>query len=138
MRTAILMARARVSRDTLRYYEREGIMTLPRRAANGYRDYPESAIDEIRFIRLGQSVGLSLDVIRRAVPYLKSPVPGCPQLRLALEAQLESVESQILQLHCARKRLRKWLRKNRAEARARVAHRQATHRTRGIPSAVAR
>jgi DNA-binding transcriptional MerR regulator len=118
MRTAVLMARAGVSRDTLRYYEREGVMTLPRRAANGYRDYPESAIGEIRFIRLGQSVGLSLEVIRRAVPYLKSPVLGCPELRAVLEAQLESLENQLLHLQAARKRLRKWLRKNLAEARA--------------------
>ena len=134
MRTAVLMARAGVSRDTLRYYEREGVMTLPRRAANGYRDYPESAIGEIRFIRLGQSVGLSLKVIRRAVPYLKSPVPGCPELRAALEAQLESVENQLRQLQTARERLRKWLTKNRAEARARVARTESTRRSGRSPS----
>jgi len=135
MRTAVLMARAGVSRDTLRYYEREGVMTLPRRAANGYRDYPESAIGEIRFIRLGQSVGLSLGVIRRAIPYLKSPVPGCPELRAALEAQLESVQNQLRQLQAARERLRKWLRKNRAEARARVARTESTRRSGRSPSA---
>ena len=131
MRTAILMARAGVSRDTLRYYEREGVMTSPRRAANGYRDYPESAIGEIRFIRLGQSVGLSLEVIRRAVPYLKAPVPGCPELRAVLETQLESLENQLRQLRVARERLRKWLRNNLAEARARV----ATRRSGPTPSA---
>jgi DNA-binding transcriptional MerR regulator len=117
MRTAILMVRANVSRDTLRYYEREGVMTPPHRRTNGYRDYPESAIDEIRFIRLGQSVGLPLQVIRRAIPYLKSPVPGCPELRAVLEAQLESVLNQLQQLRAARERLRRWLRRNLAEAR---------------------
>src|ERR1700704_2788320 len=66
MRTARLMTKAQISRDTLRYYERKGIITPPPRAANGYRDYPDSTVDVIRFIRLGQSVGLSLDVIRRA------------------------------------------------------------------------
>jgi DNA-binding transcriptional MerR regulator len=136
MRTAVLMARAGVSRDTLRYYEREGVMTLPHRAANGYRDYPESAIGEIRFIRLGQSVGLSLGVIRRAIPYLKSPVPGCPELRAALEAQLESVENQLRQLQAARERLRKWLRKNRAEARGHVARTESARRSGRSPSPV--
>jgi MerR family mercuric resistance operon transcriptional regulator len=41
MRTALLMTKAKVSRDTLRYYERKGIITPPPRAANGYRDYPD-------------------------------------------------------------------------------------------------
>ena len=118
MRTAILMSRAKVGRDTLRYYEREGVITPPRRSVNGYRDYPESVLDQIRFIRLGQSVGLTLQVIRRAVPYVASPVPGCPELRAALEAQLDSVEDQIRKLQAARVRLRKWLRTNRAEGRA--------------------
>jgi DNA-binding transcriptional MerR regulator len=120
MRTALLMTKAKVSRDTLRYYERKGIITPPPRAANGYRDYPDSTIDVIRFIRLGQSVGLSLNVIRRAVPFVKAPVPGCPQLRAALEAQLASVERQLRKLNFARERLRKWLRVNRAEAMART------------------
>jgi DNA-binding transcriptional MerR regulator len=118
MRTAVLMTKARVSRDTLRYYERSGIIKPPPRAANGYRDYPDSTVDIIRFIRLGQSVGLSLDILRRAVPFVTAPVPGCPQLRAALEAQLASVESQIRKLDAARLRLQKWIRVNRAEARA--------------------
>jgi DNA-binding transcriptional MerR regulator len=114
------MTKARVSRDTLRYYERKGIIMPPPRAANGYRDYPDSTVDVIRFIRLGQSVGLSLNVIRRAVPFVKTPVPGCPQLREALEAQLASVETQLQKLNGARERLRKWIRVNRAEAVART------------------
>ena len=120
MRTALLMTKARVSRDTLRYYERNGIITPPPRAASGYRDYPDWTVDVIRFIRLGQSVGLSLNLIRRAVPFVKAPVPGCPQLRAALEAQLASVESQLRKLNAARERLRKWIRVNRAEAKART------------------
>jgi DNA-binding transcriptional MerR regulator len=120
MRTALLMTKAQVSRDTLRYYERKGILTPPPRTANGYRDYPDSTIDVIRFIRLGQSVGLSLNVIRRAVPFVKAPIPGCPELRAALEAQLASVESQLRKLNHARERLRKWIRVNRAQARARA------------------
>jgi DNA-binding transcriptional MerR regulator len=120
MRTALLMTKAQIGRDTLRYYERKGIITPPLRAANGYRDYPDSTVDVIRFIRLGQSVGLSLDVIRRAIPFVKAPVPGCPQLRAALETQLASVETQLRKLNGARERLRKWIRVNLAEAMART------------------
>jgi len=114
------MTKAQIGRDTLRYYERKGIITPPPRAANGYRDYPDSTVDVIHFIRLGQSVGLSLDVIRRAIPFVKAPVPGCPQLRAALETQLASVETQLRKLNGARERLRKWIRVNLAEAMART------------------
>jgi len=114
------MTKAQIGRDTLRYYERKGIITPPPRAANGYRDYPDSTVDVIRFIRLGQSVGLSLDVIPRAIPFVKAPVPGCPQLRAALETQLASVETQLRKLNGARERLRKWIRVNLAEAMART------------------
>ena len=135
MRTALLMIKAQISRDTLRYYERKGIITPPPRAANGYRDYPDSTIDVIRFIRLGQSVGLTLNVIRRAVPFVNAPVPGCPQLRAVLEAQLASVESQLQKLKRARVRLRKWIRVNRAEAMARARHvRSAAAGTKSAPS----
>lgn len=69
-KTGTLIKRAQITRDTLRYYEREGVITTPSRSANGYRDYPERVLEEISFIRLGQSVGLALSVIRRAIPGL--------------------------------------------------------------------
>jgi DNA-binding transcriptional MerR regulator len=120
MRTALLMSKAQVSRDTLRYYERKGIITPPPRAANGYRDYPDSTVDVIRFVRLGQSVGLPLNVIRRAVPFLKAPIPQCPQLRAALEAQLAAIDNQLSKLTAARERLRKWIRASHTEAMVRT------------------
>ncbi|MET3650384.1 MerR family transcriptional regulator [Dyella japonica] len=116
MKTGMLIKRAGISRDTLRYYEREGVITRPARVANGYRDYPEQVLTEIRFIRLGQSVGLPLRVIRRVIPFLASPVPGCPELRAVLEAQMAAIENQLQKLHDAKTRLEKWLTNHRAAA----------------------
>lgn len=120
MRTALLMLRAQVSRDTLRYYERQGVIAAPPRAANGYRDYPDSTIELIRFVRLGQSVGLPLKVIRRVIPFLKAPQAQYPQFRAALEGQLASVEEQLKKLKAARKQLREWIRVSRAQAMLRT------------------
>lgn len=118
MKTAALIKRAGVTRDTLRYYEREGLITPPVRLINGYRDYPEQVLAEIRFIRLGQSVGLPLQIIRRAIPYLIAPQPGCEELREVLEAQMRVLDEQMDKLRSAKARLSKWLLANRAAAMA--------------------
>lgn len=116
MRTGVLIKRAGVTRDTLRYYEREGLITPPARLVNGYRDYSERVLEEIRFIRLGQSVGLPLQIIRRAIPYLIAPQPGCQELRAVLEAQMRALDEQMDKLRTAKARLGKWLLANRAAA----------------------
>lgn len=118
MRTGVLIKRASITRDTLRYYEREGLITPPARSMNGYRDYPERVLEEIRFIRLGQSVGLPLQIIRRAIPYLTAPQPGCQELRAVLEAQMCALDEQMDKLRAAKARLGKWLLANHAAAMA--------------------
>lgn len=112
MRVKELMARASISRDTLRFYEKEGLITQPPRGLNGYRDYGEHVLEEIRFIRIAQSVGFPLKEIKRAIPHLASAKPGCPYLQAALEKQLQAVESKITELMAAKGRLQKWLAKN--------------------------
>lgn len=118
MRMSELMRRAGVSRDTLRYYERAGVLTPPQRAANGYREYRASTLDELRFVRRAQSVGFPLAQIKRAVPYVTNPQPGCPLLRAALQEQLAAVDARIETLRSARLRLLKWLDANAAAAGA--------------------
>ncbi len=118
MKTGALIKRAKISRDTLRHYEREGVITAPSRLANGYRDYSEQVLEEIRFIRLAQSVGLPLNVIRRAIPYLASPNVGCPELRAVLEARMHAIEEQLAKLNAAKVRLGKWLGANFMAAQA--------------------
>lgn len=120
MRTSMLVRRAGVSRDTLRYYERIGAITPPGRTASGYREYTEATLAELRFVRLAKSVGLPLRAIVRAIPYLAAPVPGCPELRAVLEQRLAALDAQLVRLQAARSRLVKWLATNRAEARARA------------------
>lgn len=56
--------RCDVSRDTLRFYEREGLIEPLRRTAAGYRLYSASDEERVRFIRRAQALGLSLDDIR--------------------------------------------------------------------------
>ena len=52
---------AGVSTDTLRHYERKGVLTRPLRGRNGYRQYPASALDRVRLVRRALAVGFTLD-----------------------------------------------------------------------------
>ena len=54
-----------VKPDTVRFYEREGLLAAPARTAAGYRVYDSAARDRIRFIKRAQALGFSLDEIRR-------------------------------------------------------------------------
>jgi DNA-binding transcriptional MerR regulator len=63
MRVAELAAAAGVAPDTVRYYERSGLLAPPPRTPGGYRAFPESAVDRLRFIQGCQRLGLRLKEI---------------------------------------------------------------------------
>jgi DNA-binding transcriptional MerR regulator len=67
---------ASISKDTLRYYEKQGLISQPPRSANGYREYPAFVLEELRFIKLGQSVGFTLNEIKPAIPLVCAILPG--------------------------------------------------------------
>src|SRR3546814_11894879 len=56
--------RVGVAIDTIRYYEREGLLPEPQRRASGYRSYDESAVAQLRFIRRAKDLGFTLEEIR--------------------------------------------------------------------------
>ena len=60
LRIAELARAVQVSTDTVRYYERIGLLPPPRRTAGGYRDYDAGAVDRLRFIQGAQRLGLHL------------------------------------------------------------------------------
>ncbi|NVM74664.1 DNA-binding transcriptional MerR regulator [Duganella sp. SG902] len=83
-----------LSRDTLRFYEKRGLLRA-RRAANGYRDYPPEAVDWLRYIRLAQTLGFTLTEIEADLPLLAEPDTSAPQLRAALERKLADIDQRI-------------------------------------------
>lgn len=100
------------SKDTLRYYEKIGLISKPIRNGNGYRDYSKKTLQELKFIKLAQSLGFTLTEIKQAIPHVANPVPGCPKLTAALQNQITRVDSKIEELKHTRKTLEKWLDNN--------------------------
>ena len=90
-----------LSRDTLRFYEKRGLLRA-RRGANGYRDYPPEAVDWLRYLGLAQSLGFTLAEIEADLPLLEAPGASAPQLRAALERKLADIDQRIDGLHALR------------------------------------
>ena len=83
-----------LSRDTLRFYEKRGLLRA-RRSANGYRDYPPEAVEWLRYLRLAQSLGFTLAEIEADLPLLAAPDTSAGQLRAALERKLADIDQRI-------------------------------------------
>ena len=115
-----LASRCGVSRDTVRFYERERLLPVPRRTASGYRLYGEEDAGRVRFIRRAQAMGLTLDDVRELlrVQTLKTP-EQCRRVGARLRSRIQAVEEKITQLRAFREELLRNLRRcERAEGEA--------------------
>ena len=114
----VLASRCGVSRDTVRFYERERLLPPPRRTASGYRLYREEEAGRVRFIRRAQAMGLTLDDVRELlrVETLRTP-EQCRRVGARLRLRIEVVDEKIAQLRSFREELARNLRRcERAEA----------------------
>ncbi|QBE65264.1 MerR family transcriptional regulator [Pseudoduganella lutea] len=83
-----------ISRDTLRFYEKRGLLTA-RRSGNGYRDYAPEAVQWLTYIRTAQSLGFTLAEIEADLPLLADPGASAQALRAALRAKLAEIDRRI-------------------------------------------
>ena len=90
--------RATVGIDTIRYYEREGLLPPPRRRASGYRDYDAAAVDRLRFIRRAKSLGFTLDEIRELLALSADHQHGMRDVKRRAETKLAEVDQRIAEL----------------------------------------
>lgn len=87
--------RSGLSRDTLRFYERSGLITPPSRTPNGYRRYDAHTLVELRFIAAAREIGFTLAQIKEAIPKLRAPPAQCEALLDSLRARREQIEAQM-------------------------------------------
>lgn len=113
LRIGELARLATTSRDTLRYYERVGLLPRPPRTRSGYRLYDPSAADRVVFIRKAQALGLSLEEIRDVLRIAAAGTPPCEHVRAALNRRLHEVEARIGELESLRATLRRALSRSR-------------------------
>jgi MerR family copper efflux transcriptional regulator len=90
--------RAGVGIDTIRYYEREGLLPAPRRRASGYRDYEPDVVERLRFIRRAKDLGFTLEEIRELLALSTDRERGVKTVKQRAEARLGEVEQRIREL----------------------------------------
>lgn len=93
--------------DTIRYYEREGLLQKPARTPSGYRQYPADAVARLRFIRQAKDLGFSLSEIRELLALKVAPGKSCADVRARAEAKIADVEQRIAQLNRMKRALAK-------------------------------
>lgn len=96
---------AGVGVETVRFYEREGLLEQPPRRPSGYRQYPQEAVLRLRFIRRAKQLGFSLREIKELLLLRVGGGTSCSEVRRRAEAKIAVIEEKIEALNRIRKGL---------------------------------
>ncbi|MFN2414157.1 MAG: heavy metal-responsive transcriptional regulator [Pyrinomonadaceae bacterium] len=98
VRAGELARAAGVSTDTLRHYERKGVLGRPRRSANGYREYPPDALARVLLVRRALAFGFTLDELARVLRTRERGGAPCREVRSLAAGKLAEVEARLTEL----------------------------------------
>ncbi|MEO9010705.1 MAG: heavy metal-responsive transcriptional regulator [Nakamurella sp.] len=98
MRIGEVAASAGLQTQTIRFYERKGLLPEPGRSANGYRVYEPTTLARLQFIRRGQGAGLTLEEIATILRLRAEGVSPCIHVRALLSAKLFEVQERQREL----------------------------------------
>ena len=91
--------------ETVRFYEKEGLVPPPARQANGYRAYGRSHLERLSFVRHCRSLDMSLADIRRLLVLMDLPAAECGDVDALVEHQLERVRARLVSLQALERQL---------------------------------
>jgi MerR family transcriptional regulator, copper efflux regulator len=94
---------AEVSIDTVRFYERRGVLPTPERTPSGYRTYTPATVERIRLARRLQQLGLTLDEVIDGLHATDHGEATCASERWRLEAVLDRIDTKIAELQATRR-----------------------------------
>jgi MerR family mercuric resistance operon transcriptional regulator len=87
--------RAEVGIETVRFYERQGLLSEPARKASGYRQYTEDVVARLRFIRRAKELGFTLKEIGELLALRVNPNTTCAEVKKQAQAKLADIEAKI-------------------------------------------
>ena len=94
---------AAVNVETIRYYQRRGLISTPAKPLGGQRRYPEQALKQISFIRRAQKLSFTLDEVMGLLALASGR--NCKKVRALAKEKLESVEQRLLEIKRTRRQL---------------------------------
>jgi DNA-binding transcriptional MerR regulator len=98
-----IATQAEVSVDTVRFYERRGVLPAPRRRPSGYRDYDGSTVERIRIARALQHLGFTLEEVIGALRAHDSGTATCDSELWRMEAVVDRIDAKIAELRQTRR-----------------------------------
>ncbi len=105
MRIGDLSRATGVDVDTIRYYEKAGLLPPPARAPNGYRAYGTAQLERLAFIRHCRALDMPLAEIARLLDFAARPQADCGDINQLIDAQLARVRARLQSLHALEKQL---------------------------------
>ena len=101
-----LAQRAGVGIETIRFYEREGLISEPPRRPSGYRDYPLETVARIVFIRRAKNLGFTLREINELLELRVRPRRSCAQVKRSADTKIVDIDGKIASLRRMRRALK--------------------------------
>ena len=101
-----LAKRAECQVETIRYYEREGLLPTPARSAGNYRLYGPTHVERLSFIRRCRSLDMTLDEIRTLLNFCDAPMSNCAEVSSLLDEHIHHVADRIAQLRRLERQLK--------------------------------
>ena len=92
--------------ETIRYYEREGLLPVPGRSAGNYRVYNESHVQRLAFIRNCRNLDMTLNEIRALLRFKEAPAENCGEVNVLLDDHIGHVADRIRELKALEKNLK--------------------------------
>lgn len=99
--------RSGVGIETIRFYERKGLIEDPPRKWSGYRQYPETTIDRLRFIRKAKELGFTLHEINELLEISADASASCAEVKERAEGKIQNIEQKIQALTRMKNALKK-------------------------------
>jgi Cd(II)/Pb(II)-responsive transcriptional regulator len=105
MRISELGRATGVDAETVRYYEKAGLMPRPGREANGYRAYGREHLERLAFIRHCRALDMSLGDIKRLLDFAADPGADCSDVDRVIDTQIERVRARLTSLAALERQL---------------------------------
>ena len=105
LRSNELAKQSGVNLQTLRYYERQGLLPPPPRTDSGYRAFTPEMVGLIRFIKRAQGLGFTLREIKQLIALREHPDTACAEVRIQTEAKIADVSEKIKSLRAIKREL---------------------------------
>lgn len=96
---------AGVGIETVRFYEREGVLAKPARSASGYRLYDADVVARLQFVRRAKELGFTLNEVKELLSLRIGPTTSCGEVRAKAEVKIADIEDKIRILQRTKKAL---------------------------------